>query len=208
MKYQDPGISEREAAVLGLLCERPLYGYTIEKIIEERGMRYWTKIGFSSIYYVLKRLEGRGLITSTCEQQETGPSRRIYTITPAGRREMQMAVKGFLSAYTQNISAFDLGIANLTLLPPKDVASCLKKRLGMIDTAVSIVTSRREEKLREGRPYYVIALFDRALVHIRVERDWVAGFIRVVQENGDAERAMSAAVTCRRTGIKKIRGGT
>jgi DNA-binding PadR family transcriptional regulator len=208
MKYQDPGISEREAAVLGLLCERPLYGYTIEKIIEERGMRYWTKIGFSSIYYVLKRLEGRGLITSACEQQETGPSRRIYTITPAGRREMQMAVKGFLSSYTQNISAFDLGIANLTLLPPKDAASCLKKRLGMIDKAVSIVTSRREEKLHEGRPYYVIALFDRALVHIRAERDWVAGFIRVVQENGHAGGVPVASVSRHRIRLKGTAGGT
>jgi hypothetical protein len=37
MEYPDPGINEREAAVLGLLCENPQYGYTIEKIIEERG---------------------------------------------------------------------------------------------------------------------------------------------------------------------------
>ena len=57
MEHPDPGINEREAAILGLLCENPLYGYTIEKIIEERGMRHWTDIGFSSIYYVLKRLE-------------------------------------------------------------------------------------------------------------------------------------------------------
>ena len=41
------------------------YGYTIEKIIEERGMRHWTDIGFSSIYYVLKRLESRNLIVSS-----------------------------------------------------------------------------------------------------------------------------------------------
>jgi DNA-binding PadR family transcriptional regulator len=207
MKYQDPGISEREAAVLGLLCERPLYGYTIEKIIEERGMRYWTKIGFSSIYYVLKRLEGRGLITSTCEQQETGPSRRIYTITPAGRRDMEMAVRGFLSTYTRNISAFDLGIANLTLLPPKDVTSSLKKRLGMIDKAVSIITLGREERYREGRPYYVIALFDRALAQIRAERDWVTGFIRVVQENGHADEVPASGVTKHRTGVKETAGG-
>lgn len=37
MEYPDPQINEREAAVLGLLYEKPLYGYTIEKIIEERG---------------------------------------------------------------------------------------------------------------------------------------------------------------------------
>jgi DNA-binding PadR family transcriptional regulator len=70
MEYSDPGINKREAAILGLLCEKPLYGYTIEKIIEERGMRHWTEIGFSSIYYVLKRLESRNLVVSSCRQQE------------------------------------------------------------------------------------------------------------------------------------------
>ena len=34
MEYTVPEINDREAAVLGLLCENPLYGYTIEKIIE------------------------------------------------------------------------------------------------------------------------------------------------------------------------------
>ena len=85
MEQPDPGINEREAAILGLLCENPLYGYTIEKIIEERGMRHWTDIGFSSIYYVLKRLESRNFIESSCQQQEDKPSRKVYTITDSGR---------------------------------------------------------------------------------------------------------------------------
>ena len=207
MKYRDPGISEREAAVLGLLCERPLYGYTIGKIIEERGMRYWTAIGFSSIYYVLKRLERRNLITSTCEQQETGPSRRIYTITPAGRRDMERAVRVFLSTYSRNTSAFDLGITNLNLLTPEDAVACLKKRLGLIDRVISTVISRREEKCREGRPYYVIALFDRALAQVQVERDWVTGFIRVIHENRQADVSRTAGVSRHRAGVKGAAGG-
>ncbi len=84
MEYPDPGINEREAAVLGLLCEKPQYGYTIEKIIEERGMRHWTDIGFSSIYYVLKRLEHRSLVVSACEHQQDKPARKVYTITLRG----------------------------------------------------------------------------------------------------------------------------
>ncbi len=186
MKYRAPGINEREAAVLGLLYERPLYGYTIEKIIEERGMRHWTDIGFSSIYYVLKRLEHRDLITSSSEQEGTGPSRNVYTITAAGRGGMKETVRLFLSRYTKMISPFNLGIANAALLSRNELIGCLDERLLMIDETVLYVESLRESKITEARPYYVIALFDRSLAHLRTERDWIAGFIRDLQERTGA----------------------
>ena len=182
MKYRAPGINEREAAVLGLLYERPLYGYTIEKIIEERGMRHWTDIGFSSIYYVLKRLEQRDLIASSSEQEGTGPSRNVYTITAAGRSRMKETVRLFLSRYTKMITPFNLGIANAALLSREELIGCLDKRLIMIDETVPHVESMRESRIAEARPYYVIALFDRSLAHLRTERDWVAGFIRDLQD--------------------------
>jgi len=182
MKYRAPGINEREAAVLGLLYERPLYGYTIEKIIEERGMRHWTDIGFSSIYYVLKRLEQRNLITSSSEQEGTGPSRNVYTITAAGRSGMEETVRLFLSHYTKMITPFNLGIANAALLSREEIIVCLDERLRMIDETILHVESMRETRIAEARPYYVIALFDRSRAHLKTERDWVAGFIADLQD--------------------------
>ncbi|MCY7144283.1 PadR family transcriptional regulator, partial [Streptococcus gordonii] len=41
-----------EELILGLLAEQPRHGYQIEKLIEDREMRRWTEVGFSSIYYV------------------------------------------------------------------------------------------------------------------------------------------------------------
>ena len=50
-------ISLTELLLLGILAEKPQHGYHIEHLIEERGMRKWTEVGFSSIYYILARLE-------------------------------------------------------------------------------------------------------------------------------------------------------
>ena len=50
-------ISSIETAVLGMLFDEAMHGYEIEKAIEWQSMREWTDIAFSSIYYVLKRLE-------------------------------------------------------------------------------------------------------------------------------------------------------
>ena len=42
-----------ELALLTILVEGPQHGYQLEQVIEGRGLREWTEIGFSSIYYLL-----------------------------------------------------------------------------------------------------------------------------------------------------------
>lgn len=65
-------MTNAEFALISLLAEAPLHGYGVEQVIEQRGMRQWTEIGFSSIYFLLKKLESRGLI----EPLEKTPSSR------------------------------------------------------------------------------------------------------------------------------------
>ena len=181
MEYPDPGISEREAAVLGLLCENPLYGYTIEKIIEERGMRHWTDIGFSSIYYVLKRLERRNLIASSCKQQEDKPSRKVYTITPGGERLMKEKVRSLLSTNPRIASPFDLGIVHLPLLSGEETIACLKERVMALDNAIELIKAHHARHVKNKKPYYVRAISDRVLAHLSTEKNWVEKFIEEVE---------------------------
>ena len=178
-------MNEREAAVLGLLCEEPLYGYTIEKIIDERGMRYWTDIGFSSIYYVLKRLESRGLIASSCEQQENKPSRKVYTITTDGRKMMNGKIRSLLAGPRRVPSPFDLGIGYNFLLPHEETVACLRERVSSLDRSIRLLKKRKKTHQENNRPYFVIALFDRALVHMAAEKDWVETFIREVEHHAE-----------------------
>ena len=79
--------------------------------------------------------------------------------------------------------------------------------LGLFEKGTSMITLRWEEIRREGQPYYVIALFDRALAQIRSEQNWVAGFIGTVQENRHAGEVPTAVVGHRRTCIKELSGG-
>ena len=43
-------LQENELLILGLISEMPRHGYEIERVIAEREMREWTRIGFSSIF--------------------------------------------------------------------------------------------------------------------------------------------------------------
>ena len=78
-------MTNAELAVLSLVAERPRHGYEIDQVIKERGMRDWTEVGFSSIYYLLKKLERDGQIEGRLEETQRGPARKVYHITEAGR---------------------------------------------------------------------------------------------------------------------------
>jgi DNA-binding PadR family transcriptional regulator len=184
MEYPERAINEREAAILGLLFENPLYGYTIEKIIEKRGMRHWTDIGFSSIYYVLKRLESRNFIESSCQPQDDKPSRKVYTITDTGRRILKEKIRSLLSQSTRIASPFDLGLAHLHLLSDEEAVACLKNRVITLQIAIDRVKSHQEYHRLNKKPCNIFALSDHALAQLYTEKGWVETFIEEVEQHG------------------------
>jgi len=74
---------ELRIAILSLLSEGPKHGYQLMKEMKERsGGAYQASAG--SIYPTLQQLEDEGLIES---EREDG--RRVYRLTPAGKKELK-----------------------------------------------------------------------------------------------------------------------
>ncbi|HOI40771.1 MAG TPA: PadR family transcriptional regulator [Methanobacterium sp.] len=178
-----PRISDLETAILGLLYEEPQYGYQLEKTIEGWGMRNWTQIGFSSIYYVLKKLEKKELVESKMEKVEGKPSRKVFTITDMGRKTLKGQLKSLISWNTKLINPFDLGLAYLNYLEPLEVIECLENYLESTQGRVKFLESSVKTQKELNAPYYVIALFSRPLVSLKAEIEWVRGFIEEIKQN-------------------------
>lgn len=64
--------------------EEPMYGYQIAKRLEHSGDGVLAGKQ-SALYPVLRNLEGAGLLDSFVEPSVSGPPRRYYRATPAGR---------------------------------------------------------------------------------------------------------------------------
>ncbi|MDD5039247.1 MAG: PadR family transcriptional regulator [Dehalococcoidales bacterium] len=62
----------------------PMYGYQIAKLIEE-GKEEVPTIKQGTLYPVLRSLESSGMLESEVEPSVSGPPRRYYRITEAGR---------------------------------------------------------------------------------------------------------------------------
>jgi DNA-binding PadR family transcriptional regulator len=175
-------MTDAELAILGLVHERERYGYEIEAVIEERGMREWTAIGFSSIYYLLKKLEQEGLIRSRLEEGGRGAARKVYQVTEQGRGQLRAETLVRLSEARPAPSPFLLGIANAPGLPLEEVITAveghrqeLMGRMGRVNTAW----------IRQGKGRLsplVEALFDYSIAMLRAEDAWVGDLLAKLRQ--------------------------
>jgi len=77
--------------LLGILeqAKEPLYGYQIAKHLEADPSGEVAVVKQGSIYPVLRSLERYALVESYVEPSSSGPPRRYYRITEAGRQRLE-----------------------------------------------------------------------------------------------------------------------
>lgn len=73
-------------------ADEPMYGYQIAKLLES-GIEDVQMIKQGALYPVLRSLENSGLLESTVEPSVSGPPRRYYSITEAGRAALKRWIR-------------------------------------------------------------------------------------------------------------------
>ncbi len=165
-------MTNSEMAILTLLAEAPRHGYELEQIIEDRGMREWTEIGFSSIYYILKKIEKKGWVFAYRKDSESrGPGKIVYDLTDAGRGIWLDTALNLLRIPIKNYDSLDLGLANLPGLPAEDVIAALTERRAIIQRIIDHVINR--SNLDYNQVPHVEIMFDHSLTLLKAELDWL-----------------------------------
>ncbi|MEJ2758933.1 MAG: PadR family transcriptional regulator [Anaerolineales bacterium] len=169
-------MTNAEQAILGLVVEQPRHGYEIEGVIETRGMRDWTEIGFSSIYYLLKKLEDKGLVKAELAPAEgRGPARKVYAATEEGRSVWARQSLEILHTPAHQPTPFLLGLAALPAFPLDDVLGALESRRKQLQERLDdmLASAARQQPL----PPHVAAMFDYSQTLLEAEIGWLADFI-------------------------------
>ena len=179
-------MTSAEFAILTLIIERPRHGYEIEQVIEERGMREWTEVGFSSIYYLLKKLEKNGLITGRTEAADgKGPARKVYRPTPSGIEACQQATIQALASMHRSYPPLLLGIANLNQVPRADVLDALSRHCHELNER--LVHLQIKITNQQPLPDEVATMFDYSLTMVEAEMKWIERFIRQLENKVDVK---------------------
>jgi DNA-binding PadR family transcriptional regulator len=91
-------LSNAEAALLGLLSEKPMHPYQIEQEVKSRDMRSWTDLSMSSIYKLMRKLEREGLVIKQVRKSSANRLRKLYSITPEGERNLKSRIRELMAA--------------------------------------------------------------------------------------------------------------
>ncbi len=186
-------INNTDLAVLGLVAEGPRHGYLIEQDIAARGMREWTEIGFSSIYYVLNKLEAEGWLEgrvgAAVSTGKRGPARKIYVLTEIGHDVYQSAVRQRLAAPRPRTADFALALANLPALSPTDSRAAIETQCADLAERLRAVDekNRQDSRIIDNLPPHVEALFLYIKAQMQAELDWLTRFLasEIFENRGD-----------------------
>jgi DNA-binding PadR family transcriptional regulator len=164
-------LTPAELTLLGLLVEKPRHGYELDEVIAERGMRDWTEIGFSSIYYLLTKLRDRGLIEETGERAH-GKARKVFAPTADGRRVCAEAAERAIAEPRPVFPPVLVGLANQPVIPPERLRAALARRA----EALAVRLTEVRAAMPEHAPPFVRAIFDHSLAQLEAEQAWLAGY--------------------------------
>jgi DNA-binding PadR family transcriptional regulator len=178
----ETSLTNPELVILGLVAEEPKYGYQIEQDIIQRGMREWTEIGFSSIYYILNKLEDRGLLSSEKHTGGDRPARKIYTLTDSGRLEYRRTVRMRLTTPRPRTDDFDLGLANLLALERPELLQALSSHQTMLKEKLEQVRIKYELDGGDRLNLPAYELFNHSMAILKAELDWINDAIERLSE--------------------------
>jgi DNA-binding PadR family transcriptional regulator len=162
-------LTDGELTVLGLLAETPRHGYELERVVEQRGIRTWTALGFSSIYYLLDKLAKRGLIEAT-DTAMTGKSRATFRVTASGHQQLAAASRDALAVLTPIRARVLIGMANSPGLPDADVRAGLTRRRDALRQQLAEVRAARASQ--RPLPTAADAIFSYGEAMLEADLNW------------------------------------
>lgn len=72
-----------QPCLLLILKEGPKHGYSLMEELSRRKL-LGHNVDVGNLYRTLRRMEGESLVESAWSEQDTGPNKRVYQITPHG----------------------------------------------------------------------------------------------------------------------------
>lgn len=165
-------MTKNELVVLGLLREKPMHGYQLYQEIERREMEHWAQVNLASIYNTLSRLQRNKLIQGKEERPGKMPERRVYHITPKGKKRLVELVEMALNEQKMPQDSFMVGVAFLHVLSKGKVLDSLSKKKEHLHNIIHRVKKLYHE-VHKDVPFNWRFIFQEGVSHLKTHIELV-----------------------------------
>src|ERR1700730_6243850 len=125
-------------AVLGLLRERAMHPYEMQRHLHHRHTDELLALKRGSLYHAISQLQRDGLIEPIEVSREgRWPERTVYRITTDGDDELVDWLRDLLSTPVREPSEFVAALAHLLHLEPADALEQLQQRVVNLEASVA-----------------------------------------------------------------------
>jgi len=163
-------------AILGILAEKDLHGYELKSSFDEKVGEFWS-LNYGQIYSTLDRLEKEELVTHDRLAQDRRPDRKIFSITPEGRKELD----NWLSTPVNKVRAlrdeFFIKLVFMDKKNPRPVLELIEKQKLLYLKHMNRLTQRKVALKKRSRDLDGLTtdlLMDAGLFHAEADIKWLS----------------------------------
>jgi DNA-binding PadR family transcriptional regulator len=158
--------------LLGLLAQRPRHGYDLHAAFEAiaGGRELWA-LKPAQVYSTLGRLEESGLISPERVEQDSGPEKQIFAITPAGQDELARWFGTPVESEHQRDEFFLKLMLSIATGLADPYAVIRTQRAGLFRELHAL--TRRRGDLNPADALAAMLLLERAAMHVEADLRWL-----------------------------------
>lgn len=111
--------------VLGMVKQKPLSAYDIQKLVEYRNISKWVKISTPSIYKKVIQLEEKGYLKGNAVKEGKMAEKTVYSLTKDGEEQFEKLMLEIAAKPIRIFLDFNAVIVNLDSLSPEKQSACI-----------------------------------------------------------------------------------
>ena len=187
-----------ELAVLGLLKEKPMYGYEVKKRLDERLGHTW-KFSYGSLYPTLKKLAKLEAVEMEFPKGETPRRKNVYGITPKGEAMFEALLDESGPSTASDGEAFMLRLAFFRYTKPETRRRLLERRRGYLQDRLAKMKNSLKT-LRERMDAYSLELMQYGADRDEHDIRWLDTMLEAEQNGGGAAEIEPTGLSGTRSG--------
>ncbi|MDR3583811.1 MAG: PadR family transcriptional regulator [Desulfosporosinus sp.] len=175
-------LSNVELILIKFVKTKPSYAYEIERMIEDREIRVWVKIGGTTVYQVLDRLCHKGLLEFKIEKEGNMPQRKRYYVTDQGNRAFDKATIKILRNSEHYYFDLTIGLSCRHFMDAAMFKQTIQERLINLNDFVDHF-NEKFEKVKELYPNKRLLVKEYLLSHYQLEQSFLERILKEADGN-------------------------